>query len=94
MSSAPSTGHFRIEPLESDARVGSGELPGDFNGMFSTLFKPVSDEALVNPLYWQGLSIGCAPTTRAVRAGEDVRAGRWEGQDNTECGLWWGDKAI
>ncbi len=49
----------------------------------------------VNPLYWQGfLSIGCAPTTRAVRAGEDVRAGRWEGQDKTECGLWWGGKAI
>lgn len=49
----------------------------------------------VNPLYWRGfLSIGCAPTTRAVRAGEDVRAGRWEGQDKTECGLWWGDKAI
>lgn len=52
-------------------------------------------ELPVNPLYWQGfLSIGCAPTTRAVRAGEDVRAGRWEGQDKTECGLWWGDKAI
>lgn len=52
-------------------------------------------ELPVNPLYWQGyLSIGCAPTTRAVRAGEDVRAGRWEGQEKTECGLWWGDKAI
>ena len=49
----------------------------------------------VNPLYWQGyLSIGCAPTTRPVRAGESVRAGRWEGQDKTECGLWWGDKAV
>ncbi len=49
----------------------------------------------VNPLYWQGfLSIGCAPTTRAVREGEDIRAGRWEGQSKTECGLWWGDKAI
>jgi phosphoadenosine phosphosulfate reductase len=52
-------------------------------------------ELPVNSLYWQGfLSIGCAPTTRAVREGEDVRAGRWEGQDKTECGLWWGDKAI
>jgi phosphoadenosine phosphosulfate reductase len=52
-------------------------------------------ELPVNPLYWQGfLSIGCAPTTRAVREGEDVRAGRWEGQDKTECGLWWGDRAI
>lgn len=52
-------------------------------------------ELPVNPLYWQGfLSIGCAPTTRAVREGEDVRAGRWAGQEKTECGLWWGDKAI
>lgn len=52
-------------------------------------------ELPVNELYWQGfLSIGCAPTTRAVREGEDVRAGRWEGQDKTECGLWWGEKAI
>ena len=52
-------------------------------------------ELPVNPLYWQGfLSIGCAPTTRAVGAGEDVRAGRWEAQDKLECGLWWGEKAI
>ena len=52
-------------------------------------------ELPVNPLYWQGfLSIGCAPTTRAVREGEDVRAGRWEGQDKLECGLWWGNKAV
>ncbi len=52
-------------------------------------------ELPVNPLYWRGfLSIGCAPTTRAVQGGEDVRAGRWAGQDKLECGLWWGDKAI
>jgi len=52
-------------------------------------------ELPVNPLYWQGyLSIGCAPTTRAVHEGEDVRAGRWEGQDKTECGLWWGERAV
>lgn len=49
----------------------------------------------VNPLYWQGfLSIGCAPMTRAVRDGEDVRAGRWNGSEKLECGLWYGDKAI
>jgi phosphoadenosine phosphosulfate reductase len=33
------------------------------------------------------LSIGCAPTTRPVGAGEDPRAGRWAGSDKTECGL-------
>ncbi|MBL1259116.1 MAG: phosphoadenylyl-sulfate reductase [Thiotrichaceae bacterium] len=34
-------------------------------------------------------SIGCAPCTRAISAGEDIRAGRWwwEDPDNKECGL-------
>ncbi|MDD4910763.1 MAG: phosphoadenylyl-sulfate reductase [Sideroxydans sp.] len=34
-------------------------------------------------------SIGCAPCTRAITPGEDVRAGRWwwENPENKECGL-------
>lgn len=34
-------------------------------------------------------SIGCAPCTRAISVGEDVRAGRWwwENPENKECGL-------
>jgi len=34
-------------------------------------------------------SIGCAPCTRAVAMGEDIRAGRWwwENPDSKECGL-------
>jgi phosphoadenosine phosphosulfate reductase len=34
-------------------------------------------------------SIGCAPCTRAITKGEDVRAGRWwwESADTKECGL-------
>lgn len=34
-------------------------------------------------------SIGCAPCTRAVKPGEDVRAGRWwwESPEHKECGL-------
>ncbi len=32
-------------------------------------------------------SIGCTHCTRAVRAGEDPRAGRWSGSSKTECGL-------
>jgi phosphoadenosine phosphosulfate reductase len=34
-------------------------------------------------------SIGCAPCTRAITAGEDERAGRWwwEAPENKECGL-------
>ncbi|HVB14596.1 MAG TPA: phosphoadenylyl-sulfate reductase [Candidatus Dormibacteraeota bacterium] len=42
----------------------------------------------VHPLLAQGyLSIGCAPTTRPVRPGEDPRAGRWSDSDKIECGL-------
>jgi phosphoadenosine phosphosulfate reductase len=34
-------------------------------------------------------SIGCAPCTRAISPGEDIRAGRWwwENADTKECGL-------
>ena len=43
-----------------------------------------------NPLHDKGfVSIGCAPCTRAIRPGEDFRAGRWwwEDQSKKECGL-------
>ncbi|OPY68795.1 MAG: Thioredoxin-dependent 5'-adenylylsulfate reductase [Syntrophorhabdaceae bacterium PtaU1.Bin034] len=43
-----------------------------------------------NTLHDQGFpSIGCAPCTRAVLPGEDVRAGRWwwETPEQKECGL-------
>ena len=41
-----------------------------------------------NPLHDQGYpSIGCEPCTRAVRPGEDDRAGRWAGKVKKECGL-------
>ncbi len=41
-----------------------------------------------HPLVPRGYrSIGCAPTTRPVAAGEDPRAGRWSGIDKSECGL-------
>lgn len=49
----------------------------------------------VNPLYFDGfLSVGCWTCTRAVRPGEDARAGRWAGKGKTECGLWAGDGKL
>ncbi|MEU9775584.1 phosphoadenylyl-sulfate reductase [Streptomyces sp. NPDC047968] len=43
---------------------------------------------LTNPLLTDGYaSVGCAPCTRRVQAGEDARAGRWAGRGKTECGL-------
>jgi phosphoadenosine phosphosulfate reductase len=44
----------------------------------------------MNALYARGyVSIGCEPCTKAIRLGENPRAGRWwwEDQDNRECGL-------
>jgi phosphoadenosine phosphosulfate reductase len=41
-------------------------------------------------------SIGCAPCTRAVAVGEDIRAGRWwwENESAKECGLHPGGPAV
>lgn len=49
-----------------------------------------SHQVPYNPLHDKGFpSIGCEPCTRAVQAGEDVRAGRWwwETPESKECGL-------
>ena len=41
-----------------------------------------------HPLFERGYpSIGCAPCTSPVAPGEDPRAGRWRGQEKTECGI-------
>ena len=49
-----------------------------------------------HPLVAQGYpSIGCAPCTSPVAAGEDPRAGRWRDQGKTECGIHFGSgKAL
>jgi phosphoadenosine phosphosulfate reductase len=47
-------------------------------------------EVATNPLHARGYpSVGCAPCTRAVEPGEDIRAGRWwwEHPEHRECGL-------
>jgi phosphoadenosine phosphosulfate reductase len=44
----------------------------------------------VNRLHAEGFpTVGCAPCTRAIRQGEDVRAGRWwwEQPETKECGM-------
>lgn len=41
-----------------------------------------------HPLIARGYpSIGCTPCTSPVATGEDPRAGRWRGQQKTECGI-------
>jgi phosphoadenosine phosphosulfate reductase len=59
--------------------------------LFEKLEAYVRENAIpVNPLHAKGFpSIGCAPCTRAVEPGEDLRAGRWwwERDWGKECGL-------
>lgn len=76
----------------------------EFDGKFELLkFNPLahfSDEEVErymresaipsNALYAKGFkSIGCKPCTRAIKEGEDIRAGRWwwENPEHKECGL-------
>ena len=70
------------------------ELP-KFNPMADWYGEEVWDyihryEVPYNPLHDQGYpSIGCAPCTRSISPGQDIRAGRWwwETPDTRECGL-------
>ena len=49
-----------------------------------------ANDVPINPLHARGYpSIGCEPCTRAIKPGEDERAGRWwwENDAKRECGL-------
>ncbi|CAM4482562.1 phosphoadenylyl-sulfate reductase [Paenibacillus tarimensis] len=47
-----------------------------------------SNNVIYNPLHDNNYpSIGCEYCTRQVMPGEDPRAGRWAGNEKTECGL-------
>ncbi|WP_069190046.1 phosphoadenylyl-sulfate reductase [Candidatus Terasakiella magnetica] len=68
-------GRFKINPL--------------FNYDYETVVAMFKEMDLPrHPLVSKGYpSIGCGPCTRAVKEGEDQRAGRWSGQGKTECGI-------
>ena len=80
-------GKFKVNPLA--------------NWSLEDVHKYIKDNNVdVSPLHAKGfISIGCAPCTRAVKPGEDIRAGRWwwEQPEQKECGLhnnpnWKGNK--
>jgi phosphoadenosine phosphosulfate reductase len=56
---------------------------------YSEILAYAAENAVVlNPLLDQGYpSIGCAPCTKRVAAGDDPRSGRWATLEKTECGL-------
>lgn len=94
-----------VSGLRRDQSAGRAEVPfaawDDEHGLIKV--NPIADWSLetleayvadngvpVNALHAKGFpSIGCQPCTRAVRPGEDIRAGRWwwENEDGKECGL-------
>ena len=91
-----------MRAAQSESRTGLPELEWDGEHRMVKLnpLAPWSDKDLadyiaeqgipVHPLYEKGFkSIGCAPCTRAVKDGEDIRAGRWWWENGTckECGL-------
>jgi phosphoadenosine phosphosulfate reductase len=80
-----------LEAIESDAARGIAKFNplADWTWGEVLAFAKAHDVPL-NPLHSRGYpSIGCAPCTRAIRTGEDPRAGRWwwENSDSKECGL-------
>ncbi|MHA0040633.1 phosphoadenylyl-sulfate reductase [Deinococcus sp. PEB2-63] len=79
--------------VEDGARVKVNPLAHWTREMLETYAR--EQDLPVNPLYWDGfLSVGCWTCTRAVRPGEDARAGRWAGKGKTECGLWAGENRL
>ena len=80
-----------LEPVEWDG----ANKKIKFNPLYNWSLEQVRDyikknNVDINPLHAQGfVSIGCAPCTRAIKPGEDIRAGRWwwEDPEQKECGL-------
>lgn len=80
-----------MEQLEWD----EGNRIIKFHPLFDWTLQQVKDfvkanNIVYNPLHDKGfVSIGCAPCTRAIKEGEDFRAGRWWWEDKSkkECGL-------
>jgi len=75
--------------IEWDERFGLVKINPIADWNIKQVWKYIlENEVPYNPLHDRGYpSIGCTHCTRAVRPGEDARAGRWDGFAKTECGL-------
>lgn len=80
-----------VDVVEWDEQFGIVKINPLWNWSESQVWDHIrKNEIPYNPLHDKGfLSIGCSCCTRAVAAGEDVRAGRWwwEQPEHKECGL-------
>jgi len=86
-----SANRTNMNNLEFDAAHDLVKFHPLFDWSFEEVKEYVSEKSIpYNPLHdHRFVSIGCAPCTRAVREGEDFRAGRWWWEDTSkkECGL-------
>lgn len=86
-----SPNRLSMEQIEWDAVNNIIKFHPLMNWESDTVKKAINQyEIPVNPLHAKGfVSIGCAPCTRAIKSGEDFRAGRWWWEDSSkkECGL-------
>ena len=75
--------------IEWDAKYGLVKINPIVDWTSKQVWRYIHDHDVpYNPLHNQDYpSIGCTHCTRAVRPGEDPRAGRWSGFAKTECGL-------
>ncbi|MBP39088.1 MAG: phosphoadenylyl-sulfate reductase [Dehalococcoidia bacterium] len=81
-----------IDIVEWDAAHNNYKINPLANWTFEQVQKFVKENEIpYNELHDQGYpSLGCAPCTRAIKPGEDIRAGRWwwEGDPEAkECGI-------
>jgi phosphoadenosine phosphosulfate reductase len=80
-----------LEESEFDADNGLQKISPLLNWSLPDVWAYIKDfNVPYNTLHDKGYSsIGCAPCTRAITPGEDVRAGRWwwENPETKECGL-------
>ena len=91
LRAAQSTTRTELAPREFDAGNGLEK----FNPLFDWSEQEVWAYIRIHELPYNALhdqfypSIGCAPCTRSIAVGEDVRAGRWwwENPESKECGL-------
>ncbi|MBL78865.1 MAG: phosphoadenylyl-sulfate reductase [Nitrosomonadaceae bacterium] len=80
-----------LEESEFDIDNGLQKISPLLNWSLPDVWAYIKNSSIpYNALHDQGYSsIGCAPCTRAITPGEDIRAGRWwwENPETKECGL-------
>jgi phosphoadenosine phosphosulfate reductase len=86
-----STGRTKMEMLEEDHGYGLLKMNPIYDWTLEDVMNYLKENNVpYNPLHEKGfISIGCEPCTRAIKPGDDFRAGRWWWEDNSgkECGL-------